>query len=285
MSKTSIFLGLVCVFLWGLTFPLIKFLMLAGTPPLGMVALRFFLGFILFIPFVPAPKNEWLGLGLLSLTLFSLPLALTNYAIAHLDSAIVALASQLEVPFAWLLSVIFLKEGVTRRQGLGLVISFLGIYLLTMTNEVASVDNIHALVLLVFVSFLYGMASIQLKFLRSNPATITVWSFFFSFLLTGLGAALYEPWEEITRVFSPVNFGITALLAALSMFAFYLWTHLLAKNEVNAVVPFIMLVPISTLCFAYLLLGETTELSAQLGGLVTLVGVALQTIAPQKKTA
>jgi drug/metabolite transporter (DMT)-like permease len=86
LSKSAILLGLVCVFIWGLTFPLIKFLMLAGTPPLAVVALRFFLGFILFLPFVPRPKNEWRGIIMLSLTLFSLPLALTNYAIAHVDS-------------------------------------------------------------------------------------------------------------------------------------------------------------------------------------------------------
>jgi O-acetylserine/cysteine efflux transporter len=179
--------------------------------------------------------------------------------------------------------VIFLKERVTAKQGLGLLISFLGIYLLTMTSEVASVENLNALWLLVFVSFLYGMASIQLKFLHSNAATITVWSFFFSFILTAVAAGLWEPWEEITRVFTPTNFGVTALLAMLSMFAFYLWTHLLASNDVNAVVPFIMLVPVSTLAFAYLLLGETTELSAQLGGLVTIVGVGLQTFTPGKK--
>jgi O-acetylserine/cysteine efflux transporter len=255
----------------------------AGAPALTLVATRFFVGCLFLLPFVKPPRGEWLQVFLVAITLFALPLALTNYAIKHIDASIVALASQLEVPFAWILSVIFLKEKISLRQSIGLLISFLGIYLLTKTPEVAKVENIHALIILIFVSFSYGVASIQLKFLRSNAATITVWSFFFSFLLTAAAALYWEPFSEMQMVFLPLNLAVTILTALLSMYAFYLWTVLVSGNEVTEVVPMIMLVPVSTMTFAYLLLGETTDISAILGGAVTIVGVGLQTLQFSRK--
>ena len=71
-----------------------------------LTCIRFAFGALLFIPFVKRPKKDWGKLVLLSMTLYGFPLTATCYAIQTIDASIAALTSQLDVPFAWLFSIV-----------------------------------------------------------------------------------------------------------------------------------------------------------------------------------
>jgi len=249
--------------------------LIKGFSPVFLVSLRFFVGGIFFVFFVKFPRKELLQLFLLSFTLHAIPLSLTAISIQYIDAALASLTTQLDVPFAWILSVIFLKEKISSMQIFGLLLSFVGMYLVADSPEF--LGQTYPLLALIVASFMYGVASIQVKKMTLSPGTMTAWSYVISAPFTLVMSLLLEGKTTYTNIDHSIAvwFWFFAL-TFLSLFAFYIWSQLLQKVEVSQVVSFTILIPLSSLGFSYMLLGETTHQQALLGGILTMLGVAVQ---------
>lgn len=89
MNPAAVFQALTCISLWGVTYPLSKFILLMGVSPLMLVAIRFAIGGLAFVALVQMPRRrEFVQLFALSVTLFTVPLCLTTYALKHVDASI-----------------------------------------------------------------------------------------------------------------------------------------------------------------------------------------------------
>ena len=203
-------------------------------------------------------------------------MSLTSVAIEHVDSSIAALTALLDVPFAWFLSVLLLKEKIVLKQCIGLLLSSVGLFYVAYSPEISGL-GIYFL-LLVVASFLYGLASIQIKFIDLDARIITVWSYiiagpivFLFVFFTDREALSIPDGLEITK-FLPTLFALTLS----SLVAFYIWSKLLKKYPVNEIVSYTLLIPISSLVLSYIMLAETTHWQALLGGLITIAGVWFQ---------
>ena len=276
MTKRHLLLALLSVILWGINFPLIKFVF-AEISPLLSVALRLLISSVVCLPFVTRPKNNWGMILLLSITLFTLTLGTAVLALKEVDASIAALMTELEVPFAAILSYFILKEKFTKKQLLGTIIAFVGVYLIAKSPEILSTE-LWPIWLLLVSAFFYALSAIMIKFIKGVHAfSITVWSSFFaapqlfvlSFILEDY--PLYSLGEVSQKIWV-----ILTLSAAISILAFFIWNHLIGLYQVNQIVPFGMLIPLSALVASYFILGETTHSQALVGGVLALTGVYMQ---------
>lgn len=270
-----IFLSLICISCWGANFSLLK-MGVKDLPPFYFTGLRLFFMGLLGVFFVQVPKKDWGKLVLLAFCLFGLPLGMTTYAVVEMDASLVALLTELEVPFALLLGVIFLKENLNKMQIFGLVLSFLGIYMVSQSPEI-SIKNLYSFFAVLLAALSYAIAFILTKYISLDSASMTIWSCILASPLSLLLSVLFK--EPSHPILPTSNSGMMSFLisSVFSLIGFTLWNKLLKEFKVSQVVPLAMLVPISSLIFSYILLNEQTHTLALVGGGITLVGVYFQT--------
>jgi len=116
--------------IWGFALIMAK-LSLDHFPPLLFAALRFTLIVFVLFPFLKIHRGRMkeviiiaLCAGPVGFGFFFLGLSLSN-------ASVVAVTSQLGVPFATIMSVVFLKEEVHWRRWLGISLSFLGVMIIS----------------------------------------------------------------------------------------------------------------------------------------------------------
>jgi O-acetylserine/cysteine efflux transporter len=95
-----------------------------------------------------------------------------------------------------------------------------------------------------------------------------------SFILEeGQFAALAEAgWKE---------WGVILYLGlAMTALAYSMWYHVLARCEINRVVPFLLLNPLAAIASSVLFLGEDLTLMITIGGVIIILGIGIMTISP-----
>lgn len=267
-------LSLICICCWGANFPLLK-LGVKDLPPFYFTSLRVLFMGLLGVFFVKVPKKDWFKLSLLSFCLFGLPLGLTTYAVTGMDASLVALFTELEVPFALILGAIILKDKLNLVQVIGLIISFFGIYLVSQSPEI-SITNIYPFFAALLAALSYACAFILTKYISLDSFSMTIWSCLLACPWSLLLSFIFQESHEL--LYPTTKTGIISFIISsfFSLIGFGLWNMLLKNYKVSQVVPMAMLVPVASLLFSYLILGEATHLMAIGGGVLTLIGVFCQ---------
>ena len=100
-------------------------------PPILLMALRFSVTALLLVWFVSIPKGMCRSLALVALVGSTLQYGLSYNGLKLLDASTTALIVQIETPFLLLISAVWLGDRITIRQLVGLIVAFVGIYILT----------------------------------------------------------------------------------------------------------------------------------------------------------
>jgi O-acetylserine/cysteine efflux transporter len=83
-----------------------------------------------------------------------------------------------------------------------------------------------------------------------------------------------------------VGWGTVIYLAVIMTTVGYaIWYHVLMKYDVNQVMPFLLLLPVSSTIGAVFFLGERPNLSTLIGGSIIVIGVAIVVFAGQWMTS
>ena len=169
------FLILIIMIIFGSAYPVQKLIFNENVPPLLMGSLRMLVVFICLIPFwkfkIP-DKKYWLPLFCFSICMgfivnFFMTLSLNR---ASIVSPII-IGSQLAIPFAILLSSLFIKEVVSLKKWVLIFVSFFGIVLLGFDPLIK--DEIFALFLITFMAFFYASAQVFSRYLKDLEVTLT----------------------------------------------------------------------------------------------------------------
>ena len=175
MTIRHYFLVFMIVVLFGSAYPLQKIIFNENVPPILMGSLRMLVVFICLVPFwkfkIPN-KKYWLPLFFFSLCMGFLVNFFMNLSLSK--SAIVSpiiIGSQLAIPFAILLSSLFLKEKVTYKKWILIFISFFGVILLGFDPLIR--NELFALFLISFMAFFYGSAQVFSRYLKELAVTQT----------------------------------------------------------------------------------------------------------------
>lgn len=269
----------MCV-IWGFHYVVIKAAM-AEIPPVFYAAMRMTLVAAVLAPFLRwrAGKMGYVLLAALCFGAINYIFLFTGVSLASASAS--AIANQLYVPFATILSVVFLKERIGWRRITGITLAFAGVAVIVSSRGEAPPE----------VRLGVGIGLVALATLVEAAGSILVKK-----------ASGFKPWELLAwfgAVGAPVLWGVTftlergqfealadsdmklviaailysALLASVLGHTTYYW--LLQRRPVSEVASSSLLTTFLAVAFSILILGEPLTAAIIIGGVMTLFGVGV----------
>jgi len=276
---------------WGLNFPAIH-LSLQQFPPFFLVALRFTLIAVPTVLLVPRPavRVRWLllyGLGFGTLQFVFLYWAMS----AGMPTGLASLVLQSSAPFTVVLAAMLLRERVSRRQGLGVLVAVTGLAGIALHRaDVAGGTTLVPVLLTLCGGLGWALGNLGSRLaVRTAPDEsfrLLLWMSVVPPVPMGALSLVVEGRARIGDSFT--GLGSPTGLAALGGLAFTvligtllgsgLWTSLMARHPAGVVAPFSMLVPVVGIGSAWLILGERTAPVELACGALVVGGVLLGSV-------
>lgn len=268
--------------IWGITGPVMK-LTLQSVPIFSLAFIRFFFASLILFPFVYKKLSINIkdlpililcaGLGVtFNIAFFFWGLTLTS----ALNSGIIIATAPL---FILLGAAIFLKEKITRRLMIGLIIGITGIGIIISRDVFQNGISLSPLgdfiILLSLLAFVFYDILSKKLFKKYSPLTIT----FYSFLIGAISffpASYYEfvnnpAW--MTGLKSNALFGIIFGIFFSSFAAYSLWQWGLSKIDAGQAGFFYYLDPVASTIGAVILLSEKITQPFVLGAMLIFLGL------------
>jgi O-acetylserine/cysteine efflux transporter len=249
-------------------------------PPLLFSALRYMLVSALLFPLLGWHRGQMPAIALAALLTGTLNLALTNSGLwLAQDVAPAAIAIQLAVPFATLLSVIFLRERLGVWRIGALIVSFSGVLVVGLDPAVAGDRT--ALLLVVAGALSMASGVIFMRRIHGVPVyQMQAWLALFSWPPLLCASLLIDgsPVEPVLGMSSKAIASVAwmVLLAGLVGQAAHFWA--VQRHEISLMAPFMLLSPVLGAAGGALLLGDVITWRLVLGGCLTLGGVLIITL-------
>lgn len=278
MKAVDIFAAIAVAVIWGMGFVVAKAGM-SHFSPILLMALRFLVTTLVLVWFFPPPKSLFKSLFWIALVSAALQYSLTFSGVKGIDASTSALLIQLEVPFGLLMAWFFLGDKLTLKQVLGTTIAFAGAMLIVGEPKLS--NDLRYVFMVIAGAFTWAIGQVMIKklgnlggfkLITGVAVLATPQLFIASFLLesdqiTQIQTAPIEAWAAVAYL----GLIMTAL-------AYALWYRLLGLYNVNQVMPFLLLLPVTSVIGGILFLDEVLTLKIALGGGLALLGVALITV-------
>jgi O-acetylserine/cysteine efflux transporter len=250
----------------------------AEFPPVFFTALRFSALAVCLAPWLRWHRGMMQGLLVAAALSGGVQFALLFLGVKlSPDVGSVAIATQLGVPFATLMSILVLGEVIRWRRTLGIVLAFAGVLLIAVRADMFQHRAGLALVAAsAFVGAL-GLVAVKRVGTRLGALEMQAWLAFAALpVLWPLTAVLERGQWDAARTASPLAWGalaFTVVMSSLVAHSGYYW--LVRRYPVTSVTPLTTLSPVFSVTFGVLLLGERLTAPLVTGGLLTLVGVTI----------
>lgn len=280
MSARELTILLAMCVIWGFHYVVIKAAM-TEIPPVFYAALRMTLVAAVLAPFLRwrAGKMSYVLLAALCFGAFNYVFLFIGVSLASASAS--AIANQLYVPFATILSVIFLKERIGWRRITGIALAFAGVAVIVSSRGEAPPE----------VRLGIGVGLVAMATVIEAAGSILVKK-----------ASGFKPWELLAwfgAVGAPCLWAVTftierdqfavlaasdlklviaailysALLASILGHTTYYW--LLQRRPVSEVASSSLLTTFLAVAFSIMVLDEPLTSAIVLGGVMTLVGVGV----------
>lgn len=259
MKLHHIGLAVLAMAIWGFNFVAIS-LGLKDIPPFLFTALRFTFTIVPFIFFVKKPNVSWsliFGVGLFLLTLQFV--FLFKGMQMGVGGGIASAVIQVHVFFTMIFGAILLRERPGMLELSGLAVAVLGIVLIGLTMERASISG---LVMVVFGGFFWAFGNILLK--KCGEVDMIAMIIYASLVPPLPMFALsyfFEGPELMVQAVSNISWVTVAAFAYIilisTMISYTAWGFLMKTYESRQVVPFALLVPLFGIFSGWMFLGES----------------------------
>lgn len=276
LSRSHLWQLVLINLVWGFNIVAIK-LSVDRFPPVFLSFLRFLIVGLVVWPWLRLRRGEMRWLLTAAICSGGLQFALMFSGVALSGSmSSVAIASQLGVPFATLLSVLLLGERIRWRRWLGISLSFAGIVLLGFNPVVFA--SWQGLLVIVVAAFIGAVGLVAIKRVHElEPLELQAWLAWASLpFLLPLSLWLEDGQLESLSQAGTIGWGAllySALFA--SLLAHTAYFALIRRYPVSSVAPVTVLAPLFSVLFSVLLLGDVLDWRMTVGGLMTLSGVAV----------
>lgn len=292
MSVRDRLLALFVAVLWGCNFLAVHY-SLTQFPPLFAGALRFVVIAVPTILFVPRPKVKlrWLlgfGLGFGTGQFACLFIAMN----IGMPTGLASLVLQASAPFTVVLGGVFLRERLSARQLVAIVLAVAGLVAIAWHQAEHAVLGPVLLTLLAALSWAIG--NVCARQARPGHAVhFTLWMsvvppipmFVLSLIFEGPGAQ----WRSLATLGTAGGLvgvaGLSYMVVLGTIVGSGIWTGLMRRNDACVVAPFSLLVPVVGITASFLLLGERPQLVEILAGLVIVGGVLLGSLPRRQRSA
>jgi O-acetylserine/cysteine efflux transporter len=268
-----LFVGIMAI--WGVNFVVAK-IGIEQLPPLLMIALRWGLVAVMLLPFVKPPRGHWRAVMLVSFTLGFVHFALMFTGLRDIDASTAAIAIQLQVPFAALLSAVIFNDPLGWRRALGLSISFIGVALIA--GEPRLDGHYLSLAMVIAAACIWSVANIQIKLMGDiDGLTLIAWISVFATPQIALGSYLIEDGQFAALASADWRAWASVVYQAVFVvgIGYGTWYWLLKRYAVNQVMPFMLLMPVFGVASGVVFLGEPMSLALAGGAALTILGVGI----------
>ena len=275
-------LALSVPIIWGMGFTFAK----AGLnefPPIFLMSLRFTLSAIILCWFYPPPVRQFKVIFLLALVSATIQYGLTFTGLKGLDASTAVFLVQLEVPFGALLASFFFKDNLGWIRAFGMVIAFFGVGLIAGAPSIR--NQLFSVFLVISGALTWSLGQVMIKKMTSITGfQLIAWLAFFAGPQMFVASLLIENGHlESIRNATIIGWGTVIYLGIIMTAVGYgIWYHILKKYDVNQAMPFLLLLPVSSIIGAVLFLGERPNPITILGGIIIIAGVAVIIFAGQR---
>ena len=276
MKTRDIFIALLVPIVLGFGFVIAKPAM-QYFPTYLLMGMRFTIPALLLVWWFPIPKGLFFDLFKVSLIGSTLQYGLTYTGLTIIDASSAVLLVQLEVPFGIIIAFFLLKEIPTIKNIIGLVIAFIGVFILT---GAPNLEGKYIGVLLVLAgAFTWALGAVMAKPLskKIGAFALMTWLCVFSGPML-LFVSLIVNGNPIPYILSAnLNSWLTVIFLGFFMqpIGYAAWYYVLKKYPVNKVMPVLLMLPVTGLITSIFLLGEDPPKQVFLGGFVIIFGVGM----------
>jgi O-acetylserine/cysteine efflux transporter len=275
VTPANVLQAVLVMAIWGLNFSASK-IALTQFSPFLVNMLRFALVAVTLLPFVRPPHGQWRAVLGYAFVLGGLHFPLIFTGLQGLDASTAVIAMQAQVPFAALLAAVLLGDRPGWRRTLGMTVAFAGI--LVIAGEPRHGVSLLPLLLVLGAAFAFAFSNIQIKWMGPmDPLTLTGYMALFAVPML-LALSLLREHDQLAQIAAADWRGWAALLymGGLSTVAAYLvWQPLMRRFPVNQVMPFTLLIPVFGVGGGVVVMGDHVTLRFLIGGLLTVLGVAV----------
>lgn len=248
-------------------------------PPLLFAALRFTLIVLVLFPFLKIHRGRMKQVIIIALCAGPVGFGFFFVGLALSNASVVAVTSQLGVPFATIMSIVFLKEQVHWRRWLGISLSFLGVMVISFDPAVFTyIDGLLFVVASAFIGSIGTIFQRQIK--NVGVFELQAWVAVAAAPLMLGASAIFE--NDIFGLVMTADLldwaGVFYVAFASSLVGHAGIYYLLQRYEVTQTAPLTLLSPVFTVFFAVMLLGEILTTRMIVGALIALTGVLIVSI-------
>lgn len=289
MSMRAILLFFLVCLSWGFHFVVIKIAVLE-LPPMYYAAIRMTLVALVMSPFLRWRSGSMTRIFVGGLCLGALNYALLFTGVKYATASVAAIAMELYVPFATILSILFLGDKPGWRRLSGIALAFAGVAIIAIgdTAEVNAETRIALGVAFVaagaFVEAVGGVMVKQATDFKAHEllawfgviGAVGLW------VMTGLfESGQQAAWAASDKVLVIGAILYSAIVASIFGHTTYYW--LLQRLPLSVVAPSILLTTVLAVFFGVVLLGDPFGPRMIIGGLMTLAGVGVVLLRNVKK--
>ena len=278
---SAIFEAFLATLIWASSFVFVKML-LSSIGPLTIAGLRYFLAFLVLVPFMlnkrntirDISKNTWIHLTLIGLSAYTIGNGALFWGLKYLSATMTSFLMGISPLLILFGGVIFLKELPTRLQIFGLITSMAGNSMFFSSGLQPGEPLGIAIVLVGLIGFTtFGLLS---RGIAKDKRTSTI---HLTGIPLGIGGGLLilfaiplEGWP----IFNQKMLFIVLWLAIINTaVAYILYNHALRTITALEMNVFLNLSPLGTAVLAWLFLGESLTSMKLLGIVTAIVGVTL----------
>jgi O-acetylserine/cysteine efflux transporter len=278
MKPVDILIAIAVAVIWGMGFVIAKAGM-AHFSPILLMALRFSLTAACLLCFFRPPPGILKQLFWISLISAALQYSLTFNGVRGIDASTAALLVQLEVPFGLILAWMIFGERIRPLQALGIFISFSGVLLIIGEPRLAG-ELIYAF-MVIGGAFTWAVGQIMIKKLGNlGGFRLLTGVAMFAAPQLFIASWLFEndQFQQMATASISAWGAVIYLGLVMTALGYGLWYRLLGHYSVNQVMPFLLLLPVTSVFGGIFFLGESLTLEIALGGCLAITGVAMITI-------
>lgn len=266
--------------LWGGSYLLIRI----AVPVLGVfftMSLRVILAAFVLIVYIWMTQrsfkleNRWRSYFLLGLLNNVIPFVLIAIAVVNLNASIAATLNATTPLFTAIVAAIWLKEELTGQKILGLLLGIVGVAILVGWSPLPlSPAVIVGGILALFAALSYAIAAVYARrqFVTSKPSNTTMGQLIGSSVLL-----LPVVFVSVPAKIPPIGILLAILTLAIfcTTFAYLLYFQLISSTGATRSATVTFLIPVFSLLFGHLFLGEPVNAGLILGLLIILFSVWL----------
>ena len=246
-------------------------------PPYLLMGMRFTIPAVILVWWFPLPKGLYFDLFKVSFIGSTLQYGLTYTGLSIIDASSAILLVQLEVPFGILIAFFLLKEIPTLKNIIGLVIAFIGVFILTGAPNLEG--KYVGVLLTISGAFTWALGSVMAKPLgkKIGAFALMTWLCVFSGPMLLLASLFFDGNPMAYFLSANLNSWLTVLFLGFIMqpLGYAAWYYVLRRYPINKVMPVLLILPVTGLITSIFLLGESPPKQVFLGGMVIICGVGL----------